>query len=83
MRINFHIERLTVEGKSRADGLRIGDALRSRLADLAAGGGLSQPSSLNIAHLDAGELARGANAAQTGDHLAGRIVQQLKGSPHG
>jgi hypothetical protein len=81
MNIKVHIGRLTVEGVSHADGLRVGEALRSRLAELAAVSLLRRAS--NIDRLDAGEIPRGASAEQTGRHVAGRIFQNLKGSPNG
>lgn len=86
MKWNIHIERLTVEGQSHSDGVRVGDALRLRLAELTAAGAPGQPQALNIDRLDAGELPRGAGPVQTGHHLAGRIFQSLsaqKGSPNG
>jgi hypothetical protein len=80
MTIRIHIERLTVEGGSRADARQIGDALRTRLTELASAGLL--PQSSQISRLDAGQLPHGASPDQIGRHTAGRIFQNLKGAPH-
>jgi len=78
MQVKFHIGRLTVNGGSRADGVRIGDALRSRLTELA-GSGLPLQGA-KIDRLDAGTLPAGASAEHTGRHLADRIFENLRGA---
>jgi hypothetical protein len=78
--VKVHIERLTVEGSSRADAMRVGDALRAKLTELAADGFV--PRSANLDRVDAGELPHGASPEQVGRHTAGRIFQNMKGAPH-
>jgi hypothetical protein len=78
MNVKFHIGRLTIDGGSRADGVRVGDALRSRLTELAASGVPLRPSKID--RLDAGTLPPGASAEHTGRHLADRIFRSLRGS---
>lgn len=80
MMVNVHIGRLTVEAASRAEALRIGDALRSRLTELAAAGFL--PKASRIERLDAGKVPPGAGPEQIGRHAAERIFQNLKGARH-
>ena len=77
MSLHFHIDRLTIEGASRSDALRVGAALRSRLAELGAGG-LQARGDL-IRHLDAGVLPGGASPEATGRHLATQIFRSLQG----
>ena len=77
MIVNFHIEKLTLEGGSRADGARLGEALRSRLAELTAGGLRAEPGS--IERLDAGIIPHAASPEHTGHHLAERIFGSVKG----
>lgn len=81
MKVKVHIGRLTVEGASRADAIRAGEALRSRLTELVSKGFEPRPS--QISRLDGGEVPHGANAEHIGRHTAGRIFQNLKGSIHG
>jgi hypothetical protein len=78
MHVKFHIGRLTIDGASCADGIRVSDALRSRLTELA-GSGLPLRSS-KIDRFDAGTLPPGASAEYTGRHLADRIFRNLRGS---
>ena len=79
MRVRIHIERLTVEGRSRSDAVRIGDALRARLTEL--GSTRFEPAPSSIARIQAGDVPRGATPEQIGRHTAGRIFQALKGCP--
>jgi hypothetical protein len=78
--VKVHIERLTVEGSSRADAVRVGEALRARLAELAAAG--FAPRTGNFDRVDGGELPHGAAPEHIGRHTAGRIFQNMKGAPH-
>jgi hypothetical protein len=77
MSLHFHIDRLTIEGASRSDGLRVSAALRHRLTELGARG--LQPHGATIGHLDAGILPPGASPEATGHHLAGQIFRSLQG----
>jgi hypothetical protein len=78
MSVNFHIGKLTIEGGTRADGARVGEALRGRLTELAHRGLPIGP--LSIDRLDAGTLPHGASAADTGRHLADRIFRSVRGT---
>lgn len=78
MNVNIHIAKLTIDGGSRADGVRVGDALRGRLAELA--GSEAPLRAAKIDRLDAGTLPQGAGAERTGRHLADRIFRSLRGS---
>ena len=80
MNVNIHIAKLTIDGGSRADGVRVGDALRARLTELAASG--TPLPAMKIDRLDAGTLPEGAGAERTGRHLADRIFRSLRGSRH-
>jgi hypothetical protein len=77
MNLKIHIDRLTVEGISHSEAMRVGRALQSHLTELASAGLLPRES--QIKSLDAGELPRGAGADHIGRHLAGQIFQKLKG----
>ncbi len=81
MLVNLNIGRLTVHGATRADGVRIGNALRGRLQELASSGIPLRAAKgvTNINRLDAGTLAPGASAEQTGRQIADRIFGTLKG----
>lgn len=79
MRARIHIERLTVEGRSRSDAVRIGDALRARLTELGSTG--FAPAASSIARMQAGDVARGATPEEIGRQTAGRIFQAMKGGP--
>jgi hypothetical protein len=76
--VKFQIGRLSIDGASRADGARVGDALRSRLASLV----MCNPPlhAFHINRLDVGTLPRGASPEQAGDYLAEQIFRSLKGS---
>lgn len=80
MKVNFHIQRLVIEGSSRAEAMRVAEALRARLsegtADLAA-------RTAHIGRLDAGTLPHHSTPEQIGCHVAGRIWTNLKGPHHG
>jgi hypothetical protein len=78
--VKIHIERLTVEGTSRADAMRVGEALRVRLTELAAAGFV--PSASNLDRVDAGELRHPATPEHIGRHTAGQIFQNIKAAPH-
>jgi len=78
--VNIHIERLTVEGSSRTDAKRVGDALRLGLTELVAAG--FTPRAANLDRLDGGELPSGATPEHIGRHTAGQIFQSVKGAPH-
>jgi hypothetical protein len=80
MKVNFHIERLTVDGASPADARRIGDALRARLAELASNG--LRVRTQSVERIEGGEAPYGAGPEHIAKHAAGRIVQGLKGTPH-
>jgi hypothetical protein len=80
MSIKIHIRRLTVEGASRADALRAGDALRTRLAALVARGISPAPS--HVDRIDAGEIPAGS-MDRAGRRAAERIFAQLTGGLNG
>ena len=78
MNVKFQIGRLSIDGASRADGVRVSDALHSRLISLV----MCDPPlhAFHINRLDAGTLPRGASPEQTGHYLADQIFRSLKGS---
>jgi hypothetical protein len=78
MKLNFHIGKLSIDGGSRADGLRTGEALRSHLTELARRGLPGRDASVD--RIDAGVLPAGGSPERTGRHLADRIFRSLKGS---
>ena len=77
MKLKFHIGRLTIDGGSRGDGNRVGEALRTRLMELAASGLPLHASKID--RLDAGTLPPGTSVEETGRHLAERIFRSLTG----
>lgn len=81
MNINFHVSRLTIEGMSRAEGLRVGEALKTHLTDLARAG--MPVRGAKIDRLNAGILSPGASAESIGRHLASQIFRNLKGRRDG
>ncbi len=82
MSIRIHIQRLTVEGASRAQAARAGEALRAHLSELTLRG--ISPQISDIERLDAGEI-RADDLDGAGRHAAERIFGHLggKGDRHG
>lgn len=76
--VRLHIDRLTVEGMTLADGRTIGRAIERKLAALA---NAAPPAAENqtIAHLDGGTLAGPATPDRVGNHVAARILGTLGG----
>ncbi|HEY1938442.1 MAG TPA: hypothetical protein VGJ33_10955 [Candidatus Angelobacter sp.] len=81
MKVNFHIQRLVIEGASHSEALRVAEALRARLSELPAAGKIAKAA--NIGRLDAGVLPPRSSAGQIGHHIAGQIFTTLKGPHHG
>jgi hypothetical protein len=79
--LHFHIDRLTVEGASRAEGWRVSAALSNRLKELGADGMHSRHA--HIESWDAGVLPTGASPEAIGHHLATQIFRRVKGPRHG
>lgn len=85
-RLNVHIDRLTLEGKSPAEGRRIVAAIERRLTQLANGA----PSQLAanrfaarnavVPRLDTGVVAHGASADSIGSHIATQVFRKLGGA---
>jgi hypothetical protein len=81
MKVNLHIDRLVLEGFSKAEGRTIGATLERELGHLITAGGL--PPHLKggapIPHLDTGTLNL---SPQTRPHAVGRqLARQVYGGP--
>jgi len=74
-RYHVHIGRLTLEGKSRAEGRRIVAALERHLTVLANQGRAAGP-------VEAGPLAHGAGADAIGSRIAAQVYRKLGGARH-
>jgi hypothetical protein len=81
--LHIHIDRLSLEGKSAAEGRRIVAAMERRLTELA--NRVATPLAANnaaIQRMDAGTLAHGASPGAIGGHIATQIYRKL-GGPRG
>ena len=78
--LNVRVDRLTLEGFSRADAGRVESAMRRKIAELAGTtAALSRASPVRIARIDAGTVAAGSSPERIGEHLAIRIFKGLMG----
>jgi len=77
MELKIHIQRLTIEGGSRASAAEFADALRNQLAAIVSRGAPLR--SQRIGRIDAGTLPAGAAAKQQ----AGRVAESLHGAMKG
>ncbi|HVV47222.1 MAG TPA: hypothetical protein VHC72_18550 [Bryobacteraceae bacterium] len=82
--LNIHIDRLTLEGKTAAEGRRIVAAMERRLTDLANRAPsrlLSQASGPHdgLGRLDAGVVPHGAGADSIGSQIANEVFRKMGG----
>ena len=76
--LSFHIQRLTLEGISRADAGRVTAAMRRKIAELAGTtAALSRSSSSRIERFDGGSIAAGSSPEEIGQHIATQIFKGL------
>ncbi len=76
--LNFHVERMTLEGISRADSGRVTAAMRRKLAELAgATADLGRASNSRIERFDGGSIAAGSRPEEIGQHIAMQIFKGL------
>ena len=72
-RLHVHIERLTLEGKSRAEGRRIVAAMESHLTAMANGAGTTA---------DHGPVPNAAGADAIGRRIAAQVFRKMGGPRH-
>ncbi|MGP0063413.1 MAG: hypothetical protein ACLQGP_07430 [Isosphaeraceae bacterium] len=76
--LNFHVERMTLEGISRADAGRVAAAMRRKIAELSRTTAvLSRASPTRIARFDGGIIVAGSSPEQIGQHIAIQIFKRL------
>ena len=76
--IRVAIDRIAIEGRSRADHARAADAFAGALASLAdAAPGLDWPAATGVARLDAGTVPARATPEEIGRHLAASLLERL------
>ncbi len=76
--LSFHIQRLTLEGISRADAGRVTAAMRRKITELAGTtAALSRASAARIEKFDGGSIAAGSSPEEIGQHIATQIFKGL------
>jgi hypothetical protein len=76
--LQFHIDRLTLPGLSRADAARAVEAMKQGLGRLAAQSPERNWRRLSVVgRVDGGTLPAGARPEQIGEHLAAQIFRRL------
>ena len=74
MRMHVHIDRLTLEGKTHADGRRIVEAIERHLTALANGG--------ERLRVESGPLAHHAGVDAVGSRIATEVFHKIGGTSH-
>jgi hypothetical protein len=74
--LRFHIGRLTIEGLARSKGIRVAEAIRGRLIELASMEA-APPAASHLDRIDGGLVPRGASAEEIGSHIALQIFKKL------
>jgi hypothetical protein len=76
--LSVRIERMTLEGISRADADRVATGIRRKIADLAGATALpSRAPAALIESFDGGSIAGGSSPEQMGEHIAREIFKAL------